>query len=368
MPFSCDTNCTWEEPYYFSLGIRSQCVNVTTQTLATGIHLPPNFTYGQDPPWVGHNVVMTTPSNLTMHYNSSSEYYRVIYIVGKPQYKQMKYMQNKPDNPIPPEGPYPSRFALIGVMRMINVDYLAVMRKLPNYPPEWYQLGTNITEIFECSLDFVANKYSGIESKGNNFFINKTKVIALSPGHHTMYDNSSGSTLLANFETPGLPIFNVSLPDLGALDALFTGPRFSGGTFDGQRAPPASGLGVALKNANVTATFEQVARSMTHQLHSNYKESKSNSARSSERVVLVSVVWWWLSAPVLVHLSALLLLVRTMSHSSASEPELWKSSPAALLYHEIVPGHGSEQTLRTDIQDVKRLKELAESVRISYMK
>lgn len=375
MPFSCPTNCTWND-FYISLGVQSRCVNVTAETLANRTHIPDPTRNISSPelPWIGDSIVMTTPRGLEMHYNSSTEHYTVVDVVGKQLYKHIEYMPNGNEGSYTrPPGPYSPEFALIGVLRTINVGDMWNYGENRKEPPKWFEIGTNITEIFECSLRFVAHNYtSGISSNGSEIHINNTKVIPLADGMFHEYDDTRGiffpnETYFATFNTPQLPKFSISIPDLGALGSLFTGPRFSGGTFDGSKAPPASGLGVALKNANITATFEQLARSMTHQLHSGgYQGAQVKQGKGDKHDIFVRVVWVWFTVPVLIHLAASLLLLRTMFHACDSGRELWKSSAVALLYHEVVPGHETEHIFRSDVKATKKLDKLAQSLSISY--
>ncbi|KAK8126838.1 uncharacterized protein PG998_002597 [Apiospora kogelbergensis] len=374
MAFTCSTNCTWENRDFISLGVQSDCVNVTSDTLDTKQYIEDPVETGSYPnvsSWFGSSVVMTTPSNLKVHYNYSDERYTLVEVVGKPLY----YHSYKLPGGMEPlqtniEGPYSPRFALIGILRTINMAPISLRpvnaEDEPKYAPTYQQLGTNVTEIFECSLKFVAHRYSGIKSVGRDLIVGKTDIIPLNTGEYHGPDVFlQHETYFATFNTSGNESFHISLPDLGALDLLFTGPHFSGGTFNGYRAPPASGLGILLKDANITATFEQVARSMTHQLHSEFNTgSQKQEGKRREQFIIVRVVWIWLSAPVLVHVVAVLFLLRTILHSSKSGTELWKSSAVALLYHEIVTGHRAdrEQTFHTPVQDVKQLAELATRV------
>lgn len=374
MPFTCSTNCTWEGPDYISLGVRSNCDNVTSATLDTKQYIEdPGQTSSLNSSWFGYSVVMTTPRNLTIHYNYSTEHYTVVDVVGKPLYK---HIYNMPDGMVPPvtpvEGPYSPTFALIGILRMINLGPIYNSGVNPKFAPTFQSLGTNVTEIFECSLEFVAHRYSGIKSIGKDLTINKIDIIPLIPGeyHGTGNDFHLDKAYYATFNTSCKESFNISLPDLGALDSLFTGPRFSGGTFDGNKAPPASGLGVALKDANIGATFEQVARSMTHQLHSGINNSEKREGKSHEHVIVVRVVWPWLSPPVSIHVAALLFLLCTMLYSRKIGIELWKSSAVALLCHRVAKRRGKRKMILhiPRVRDLEHLEELANRTTLSYRK
>ncbi|KAK4150021.1 hypothetical protein C8A00DRAFT_37379 [Chaetomidium leptoderma] len=109
-----------------------------------------------------------------------------------------------------------------------------------------WSITTNDIEIVECDIGLAAYRYSNLSSSGNGLNVGNTESLRLDPGIRTSTNTDTGDMLV--FTQTGLPVLKVSVPDITALQTLFTSNRFSGNIYDGiSTYNTPSGIGDALR-------------------------------------------------------------------------------------------------------------------------
>ncbi|KAK8034304.1 hypothetical protein PG993_009299 [Apiospora rasikravindrae] len=350
--FSCQSRCEWgSEVPYVTLGLTSRCEDVTQSTLSGGEHREQS---GFD------SVLLSTPGGLHLNYSDARPDWHTVFDLTAGSL--VEYQANSSHNDLQPCSP---DFARVAVLRPKNS---------PD-GPKWSELGSNNIEIFECQLSLAAYEYAGLKASGNDFTAEKVAIRPLKPGHGHNGDIDRNKWLksqeptFATFNTSGLPSFNVSLPDLGALGDFFPSGLFSGMTLGGPMIPwDSSGLGVVLSgNVDIGQTFANIAQSMTHQLHSAYPDIRAISGKSAKTVVFVRVEWQWLAAPLTIQVVAMLLFLAIMVMTRGQGAILWKSSPTAVLYHNVESPNGPDAVLATEMRSVEHLRRTADDVTVRCM-
>ncbi|KAK8071656.1 hypothetical protein PG996_005004 [Apiospora saccharicola] len=337
-PFNCSSQCVWPN-IARSLAIASQCEDVTTRALDTLTHT--TFSNGT------HHQRVVTPGNITLIYANGPTSWNPVIVVSAKDLTPKRFNEGVA---------YTPEFVRVGILRMRDS-----IKEERDY---WY-LGSNVTEIFECTVRFTAYEYSDIRTEGSELAIGKTKETALGLGYK--YDmNTTKHTWHAVFNQTQGTSFSIATPDMGALADFFTTDRFSGSIFDGETPPPSSGMGAAFLKGNIPAVFDNMARSMTDHLRSGYGNVQPIKGKTLVAVTIVHVYWVWLSLPLGVLILAILLFVATVWGSWDSRGQLWKSSVVAALYHHIAPGTDSGAVLFTDVRSTKQLEKLAEETSLIY--
>ncbi|KAK7962826.1 uncharacterized protein PG986_003651 [Apiospora aurea] len=311
-PFNCSSQCVWPS-IARSLGFASQCEDVTAKSLATLKHTA--FSNGT------HSQQDLTPKR----FNAGTVY--------------------------TPE------FVRVGILRMRDT--------ITDEHDYWF-LGANVTEIFECTVRFTTYEYSDIRTAGSKLAIGNTKETGLGLGYKYDMDTRKNRWFAVFNQTENMSPFTIGTADMGALADFYTTNRFSGSIFDGESPPASSGMGTAFLKGNIPAVFDNMAQSMTDHLRSGYSNVQPVSGNTLVSVTIVRVYWVWLSLPLGVLALAVLLLVATIWTSWDSRGQLWKSSVVAALYHNVAPGTGSGGVLYTDLQGVKHLDKLAEETTLIY--
>jgi hypothetical protein len=223
-------------------------------------------------------------------------------------------------------------------------------------------LSLSQVEIVECTIGFIAYSYSGVSASGNNFNVNETISIPLDPGQMVVPRDDTTSSFTLVFNQSDLPVFTVSAADISALALLFDSNRFSGNIYDGEEPPtPPQGMGDAFRTGNMSHTFQNMAKSMTDQLRSNYDITASGVV--VESTVFVYVQWEWLCLPLFVQISsAVFLLLVIIKSRRVRGMQLWKSSLVAMLYHEVIREDDCPSAiLRTDVENLEALEALAKA-------
>ncbi|CZS95500.1 uncharacterized protein RCO7_05700 [Rhynchosporium graminicola] len=302
--FSCTSNCTWANNYT-SLGFDSSCSNVTTETLSTKLCSKngSNVTCNFKPPG---NISLTTQTVLTTWLtiaitNSSS-------LLG-----EAGGFVNTGDQP----------------------DHLASISSGLVRTAVWTNISNTIhgqdddgliseDHIIECTLSLVAWKYSNISPITNSFSIGTKENIPLGRAHRLPPVPGIGYPNVDRywFNSSSIPEMYVLSTNIGAL---------------GRACQSTQGVTGAFAHQNVTAVFIKVAESMTGQLQqSNTILGYGMTADTS--VVYIHIRWTWLLLPIFVEIAGAALLVSTIFSSRRSRNvHLWKSSPAALLFHSVFP-------------------------------
>ncbi|KAI9150506.1 hypothetical protein HJFPF1_10274 [Paramyrothecium foliicola] len=119
-------------------------------------------------------------------------------------------------------------------------------------------------------------------------------------------------------------------------------------------------LDAAAQDRNISASFVRMSRSATEQIRA------SNNATFVPGLALgnktfMAVRWGWLALPLIMFVSALTLLIKTMITSSKRNVTIWKSSTLAVLLHDIKSGIVEEQ----DMQSLLAMERLAAKVNVT---
>ncbi|KAH8651117.1 hypothetical protein BX600DRAFT_528180 [Xylariales sp. PMI_506] len=336
--YNCASRCIWKDSYV-SLGFSAQCSNVTYETQST--IQPPN----QEQVDAGqHWYTMTTPGNISLSAGySQMSWLTLANVVAVDLLSDFRFR-----TPVNGTTRISSDFARIAVLIGPVDNVQDVVQNF--YPGGW--------EIFECTVGIAVYNYSDISASGNQLTIGSTVPIPLASGE------LFGTTL--TFSQPGLPAMTVQGVDLEALNDFYTSSFFSGYTFSGDGPPGVTtGIGGALRKADVPMLFDSMAQSMTEHLRTSYTGVIQAQGIIFESVVSVQVRWQWLSLPIFIQLAAAYVLAYTIwSNSRAAinnegvKRPLWKTSVVAVLFHEVVPEGGSRGIIRTDVHSLRQLEKL----------
>lgn len=331
--FNCTSNCTWDQSYT-SLGFSMGCTNVTEATYDTR-----NCTEYSN----GTRICdLTTPGNVTFSTAEADTMWSTVLVIQAASTYDLSTQSRFKFEPVSP-----------------TFIKFAVFRK----PSDYIGNDTTVEETLECDLSLTAYTYSNVTSVGNVLNFGSIETTPLDPGSYIDVGNWDSQSYVL-FNTTGLPEFQVSMWDLGALLYFFPSDHFSGKLAVGESpASFSAGItpGVWSPGRNVSQVLQNMARGMTDQLRSSYNATAHGLTASS--VVLVRVQWPWLALPFAVVLAAAVLLLAEMLESRRSRNiSLWKSSSTALLYHSVSP---TQDIMSTQIQSPRQLEKLAKATRVS---
>lgn len=332
--FNCTSNCTWDQSYT-SLGFSMACINVTQDTYST--RNCSGYTNGT------RICDMATPGGVGISTGEADTAWSTVLAINATTPYNFGFNSTFDTDPVSPT-----------FMRF------AVFRQ----PSDYVRDDATVEETLECDLSFAAYTYSNVTSVGNDFNFGNVEKTPLDPGSYIDVGGWSGSGSYVVFNTTGLPEFQVSMWDLGALLYFFPSDHFSGKLAVGENpATYSAGItpGVWNPGRNVSQVLDNMAVGMTNQLRSSYNATARGLTANS--VVLVRVQWLWLALPFAVVLAAAVLLLAEMVESRRSRNiSLWKSSSTALLYHSISP---TQDVMSPQVQSPRQLEKIAKSTRVT---
>jgi hypothetical protein len=341
--FNCSSKCEWNGTY-ISLGFASTCADVTDATLR--LHPNASATWNNTQAGRRQDMNLTTPGGVKLDGSYSATAWQTVVSVGAiSRINSSQYAASSSE--IVPMYPDIARIAVLRIR--LNVGQ--------------YSVNTTDMEIVECDIGLAAYSYSDLSSSGNGLTVGRTESFRLDPGTLTSTGSNIGDMLV--FTQTGLPAMNVSVPDMTALQKLFTSNRFSGNIYDGISAHDTpSGMGDALRSGNISDSFQAMVTSMTDQLRST--TNVTAQGQSINQVVFVQVTWAWIILPLVVQLFSIvfLLLVLVQGGRIKALP-LWKSSTTAVLTYD-VRFKGDEDAvggLGTGVRSKKELKNLGKTVK-----
>ncbi|KAL2141723.1 hypothetical protein VTI28DRAFT_2089 [Corynascus sepedonium] len=336
--FNCASRCRWNSTY-ISLGFASTCSDVTDATLKLSPRVKEN------PTDLDKDKNITTPGGVKLDASySATSWQTVVSVRGLSRLAPSRPVKPVDDTEIvymPPD------IARIAVLR---ADLL-----------EGWTIKTNTVEIVECDIKLAAHAYFNLSSSGNALTANK-REIPLDRGVVTFKEKGYADMLV--FNQTGLPVLQASVPDIVALQALFTSSRFTGNIYDGETAPTqnTTGMGDAFRRGSIQRTFQGMVDSMTDQLRASYNVEAQG--QSIKQIVFVHVRWPWLSLPLVVQVfsAVFVVFVLVQSEKTKSLP-LWKSSTAAVLTYDVRHDQEGVGKLGTGVLTKKELKDLSKSVK-----
>ncbi|KAH6873906.1 hypothetical protein B0T10DRAFT_588399 [Thelonectria olida] len=311
--FSCPGACSWKGPYV-SLGFKSECKNVTQETLrsANCIKDPKNSAL------VSCN--MTTPGGLGISTrNMLTEY-------------ATNYWMNASSTLEETQVKLPSNFS--------KIAKFALYRATSDH--NFNSFDVNITD---CSLSLAAYEYSEAHANvkiDGNIFTGR------------FYTNGS--------KADGIPAFEISWADLKALQTFLESETIVTEWVDGFWDNANLGLSAALTgDVDIEERFQKMAASMTDYLRSGQNGQFARGSRM-ESEPYVSIRWHYLIGPAVIEGAALLFALFTiiLNRRSRNVP-LWKSSALAVLACQ----HDQQSdSLQTEIKDIKEIEKIAEKAQV----
>jgi hypothetical protein len=323
--FNCSSTCVWGGTHV-SLGFSSACSDVTSKTT-----IKKNPTY--------HEVVegydLTTPQGVTVTANYTESDWQAIVTVAAVDLADSLL-----------------NYTSSGIM--VAAEFLRVGIVISPVTNGDNAIEPDKVQVFECTVGFSGFRYTNASASGNQFTVDSQDLVTLNPG---LYVGSDLYNPTVVFNQTDLPVMMVKAADIGALTQFFMSDRISGAIYDGESVPAQTGIGVALRSANITEAFNNMALSMTDQLRSSYNVTAAGSTLNS--VPFVHVQWLWLSFTLFVQMVSGLILALTIFSSRNLHVRLWKSSTLAVLYHDVVLRGDSVGVLRTDIQTPEQMQKLS---------
>ncbi|KAK3995202.1 hypothetical protein QBC44DRAFT_29477 [Cladorrhinum sp. PSN332] len=338
--FQCNATarCIWDDPVV-TLGFKSTCADVSEETFRSA-----NSSLFGSLSGKGQNL--TTPGGILLPAVYSPTSFQTVVSIGA---KSLL-----------------SSTVVDPALTMVNPDIarIAVFKTAANDTN--FQIFLNTSRVFECHLGLVAYRFANISaSDAADLTILKSETIPLQPGVAT--GARPGIYNGVEFRQEGLPPLKASLADMRAVTVLLTSARFSGSIFRGFSGFDApAGMGDALRTDwAVPQIFENMAKSMTDQLRSNY--SVVAEGVSVDKAVFVHVHWEWLILPLIVELVSIAFVVAVLVKSrKAKDVQLWKSSAVAILTHALSFQEGSAAvgTLGANVQSVTELETMSNRVKV----
>ncbi|KAM0428470.1 hypothetical protein ACHAPT_006830 [Fusarium lateritium] len=322
--FNCPGACSWNESY-ITIGFKSECKNVTQETLRT-----------ETCSEFGRICNMTTPGGLhisTRHADTDMQ--TNLYMNTTSSGKGASA-----DTSLVPEGfPEIARFAIYRSTSSDNFDALNI----------------NITD---CTLTLTAYEYSNAKANGSTFYFEKTREVGFGSKSWSLRDRS----LLVLNETKDMPEFAMSALDLKALQTFLHSTHIVTEWVDGSFKNTNLGLTAALTgDVDLPGKFDQMALSMTDYLRAGPNSIPARGMKV-EAVQYIKIRWVWLIGPVAIEALVVVFAIGTMFiNRRSSEVPLWKSSALAVL--ECFHDKGSSM-IRSKIKDLEQIEKMAEKSKV----
>ncbi|KAL5335742.1 hypothetical protein BJX70DRAFT_374373 [Aspergillus crustosus] len=320
--FNCPGACRWTGSYT-TLGFKSDCQNVTQETLRSQECARPS------PQSSSQQCNMTTPGGLALSTN------HMLTESGTSYYMNATSMLGDFALGVPDTFPEITRFALF----RSTPDHNFVLRDI------------NITE---CSLSVTGYEYTNAKANGSDFAFDETRTIEYDPQNPWRSTNSGTGTglwgtlytndsLIDGHQTPG---FEISYSNLIALVNFFESQTLVTEWIEGSFANANPGLAAALAgNVDITDRFNRMASSMTDYLRYG-PNTLSATGERVESVPFVEIRWPYFIVPILTEAVAVLFAGWTiLANRGSRNVPLWKSSMLAALACRVEKGMG---LLRSD--------------------
>ncbi|KAL4880340.1 hypothetical protein BJY04DRAFT_228630 [Aspergillus karnatakaensis] len=329
--FSCPGMCQWTGSYV-SLGFRSDCRDVTQDTLAS------QRCSGRTPIICN----MTTPGGLDVTTRTVDTDYATSYYMNATTFKAFE-----DGTQIPDEFPEIARFG--------------VYRSTPDY--NFQQEHINVTE---CSLALTAYNFTGAIANGSEFSFHTTQEVDLGDG--TLWQANASSNLYADIlyisestvnNTPRL-VFGQA--DLAALQNFLVSGTVVTEWVEGNFENHNFGLAAALAgNADIPKQFERMATSMTNYMRDGPNAQFATGERI-DTVTFVEIQWEYFLGPLAIEALVIVFAISTIfTNRKSRRTPLWKSSALAVL-----ACHHDRQldVLESKVKDIKVIKKTAEKASV----
>ncbi|KAL2815420.1 hypothetical protein BDW59DRAFT_177668 [Aspergillus cavernicola] len=329
--FSCPGTCRWTGSY-ISLGFKSECRNVTQETLQSancdsiGSSSQCNMT---TPAGVGISTRYVATDLATNYYMNAS------LLFGDPSLVEL-----------PDTFPEITRFA--------------IYRSTPDHNFEAHNI--NITD---CSLSITAYEYIDAKANGSEFAFGKIQEVdfgstnpwELWPGgiiSGRLYTNVSNAN--------HIPALEISYASLAAVENFFESTTIVTEWVEGNFENNNLGLAAALSGTvDVNERFDKMAATMTDYLRDGGPNAQSAHGERVESQPFVSIRWPYFIVPIATEAFAILFAVLTiLSNRKSRHVPLWKSSALAVLACQHEEQLGMLQSTGKDVNEIQALAEKAE--------
>ncbi|KAI0595559.1 hypothetical protein F4775DRAFT_367426 [Biscogniauxia sp. FL1348] len=324
--FRCGGACSWNGTYH-SLGFSSTCENVTQATSATKVCDNQNNT-AMSP----GNCNMTTPGGVSF----STLYVRT----DASTVLRVAVNESFTSNIAISKG------VRIGTPRYWRIppDFLKVAIFRSTSGPDHYFNDADIIdeEITECTLSLALHEYGGMVANGSELAIPTHRRLRLDAGYSVAPAGyiETNQTVTFNGSEAGAfaPGFSIGVYDWNNMVKFFQSSAFTShivaGSDNGQSAGEV-GIGSAFLRADLPATFDALAGSMTDYVRSLASGPNVRAATGDrvDQVIFVRVRWAWLAFPLAVELAAVAFVASVMVKNRRRGIPTWKSSALGLLLH-----------------------------------
>ena len=344
--FSCPSSeCRWNDSYV-SLGFKTECKNVTLQTLPEPgeeeCDFVDGFTYCNmtTPGGVGITTRFQTYQSATSYYMNATEARRSIDDDENEIHMTSEFM----------------RFAV----------YRATVHSTVSMRPGNIR-NINVTD---CSLSLAAYEHKNARSNGTEFTFDEVNELEIGEGHPYPWfrkrETSIFGQLVANVSSSGKIIeLRSHLSEFDMLGKFFMSPTFVSQFFDGEVADKNTDFGLApllSGNVDLDERFAGMARGMTSYVRSGPNSEVARGKRLDTELFVV-IRWYYFLGPVIIEFLSLLLGIITIyfNRGSTNVP-LWKSSTLAVLACQ----YEKELTLlQSTSKDIKEISESAKKAEVS---
>jgi hypothetical protein len=322
--FTCPGVCRWTGSYK-SIGFKSQCQNVTEETLQS-------ITCRNDIDSVRTKCNMTTPSGLGISTQSVETDSSTSYFMNATS------MLKTPTGGLPDTFPEIARFAI----------YRSTLDN--NY----YTRDVNITE---CSLSLTAYEYTDAKANGSEFSFGKIREIefgSANPWEHINDDSRWGSLRTNESNANNIPSFGILYTSIAALCNFLESQTIVSEWVEGNYVNENLGLAAALSgDVDLDERFATMATSMTDYLRSR-QEAETARGEIIKSQSFVSIRWIYFIPPIMTELVAMLFAVLTIfSNRKSRHVPLWKSSILAVLACQYQMQHG---IIYSAVKDIKKFR------------
>ncbi|KAL4926663.1 DUF3176 domain-containing protein [Aspergillus undulatus] len=335
-PFNCRGACRWTDSY-ISLGFKSECRNVTEETLQSL-----SCSGGQ---YDLQLCNMTTPAGLGL-----TTRYWATDMVTTYNMNVTSLLDPVSQTELADTWPEITRFAIYRAASDGNF------------------LVSNVN-VTDCSLFLTAYEYSGAKANGSDFSFARKREVDFGVKNPWVLEASPGGLIFQRMYTNETRDGNVTIPALetnyasiSALETFFTSPtlvtEWVVGNFDNINLGVAAALSGGV---NLNERFSGMATAMTDYLRYG-PNPRTAYGKKVESVPFVSIRWGYFVVPIVTEAFAILFAILSIfSNRKSRRVPLWKSSTLAVLACRTEERMGLLQT--TD-KDLVEIQDEAETVKI----
>ncbi|KAJ5963198.1 uncharacterized protein N7479_003074 [Penicillium vulpinum] len=340
-PFHCPGACRWTESY-ISLGFKSECRNVTQETLQTATCEGSEYSSQQ--------CNMTTPGGIDLATRFWFSDLGTTYYLNA-----SSLLVNTSISSISSSNAFPDTFP--------EITRFAIYRSTPD--SNFLMHDINITD---CSLFITAYEYTGAKANGSDFSFASRREVDFGVKNpwtietgtkdikfKRIYTNQSTSSDIH------IPALEMGYSSLTAVETFFESTSIVTEWVSGNFINPNLGVAAALSgDVDISARFHKMAIAMT-----DYLRYGPNTQSAYGEVVqsepFVSIRWGYFIVPIVTEVFAILFAILSIfSNRESRRVPLWKSSTLAVLACQYEERLGLLETTGRDINEIQDEAEKAE--------